>query len=301
MIDTLKLASGHKMPMLGLGTWMLTGRQCEESVKAAIEYGYTHIDTAELYGNHREVGKAIKGHDRSKLFITSKLWRTDLTYRDALKACDRSLKELGTDYIDLYLIHWPNDKLPIKDTMRAFKYLIDEEKVRSVGLSNFDETRINDAMKFSKVPLSTNQVEFHPHLYQRKLLQYCNKRGISMTAYCPLARGEVLHDPVVRDIAEKNGKVPAQVCLRWLVQHGIVVIPKSTNPDHIKSNMDIFDWKLTDQEMTRIDGIGTYERQVNPAFKDIPLIGPIPKPIFSRIPNFVKRRYTKNGKFFSDG
>ncbi|UCD03219.1 MAG: aldo/keto reductase, partial [Candidatus Aenigmatarchaeota archaeon] len=226
--EHIKLRSGQMMPLLGIGTWQLLGDACVNAVKKALELGYTHIDTAEIYGNHRHVGEAIKGHDRSRLFITSKVWRNDMTYEGMLRACDKALGEIGTDYLDLYLIHYPNDSIPIKETMKGFKHLVDDGKVRSIGISNFDEKRTEEALKASEVPISVNQVEFHPYLYQRDLLEYSKRRGIVITAYCPVARGRVTEDQLLIKIARNHGKSPAQVSLKWHIQHGMTVIPKST-------------------------------------------------------------------------
>ncbi|MCK4715020.1 MAG: aldo/keto reductase, partial [Candidatus Aenigmarchaeota archaeon] len=247
-IPEVKLSDGHRMPILGLGTWQLAGDTCLNAVKEALKLGYAHIDTADIYGNHREVGEAIKGHDRSELFITTKAWRSDFAYDNLLKACDRSLKEIGTEYLDLYLLHWPNDSFPISETMKALNKLVEDGKVRSIGISNFDEDRIEEAIKHSKVPIVTNQVEFHAHLYQKELLEYSKNMSIVITAYSPVARGHIMSDRLLKEIGDRQGKTVGQVSLRWLVQHGIVVIPKSTRP-HLRENMDIFDWKLTEKEM----------------------------------------------------
>lgn len=266
----LKLSSGYRMPVLGLGTWQLTGKQCEEAVRKALELGYRHIDTAELYLNEKEIGRAIGGFDRSGLFLVSKVWSSNLRRGDLLKACESSLKLLGISYLDLYLIHWPSHSVPLEETMDAMGELVDKGLVRSIGISNFDTDWSKRAMVASRIPISVNQVEFHAHLYQKDLLGFCKKNRIVMTAYSPLARTEVLDDAVLRGIAESHGKTPAQVSLRWLVQHGLVVIPKSSSVEHLRENMDIFGWDLTKKEMEEIDAIRIFRRQINPILNRIP-------------------------------
>ncbi|MBN2330908.1 MAG: aldo/keto reductase [Candidatus Aenigmarchaeota archaeon] len=267
---SLKLRSGHSIPVLGLGTWRLTGALCEKIVRQAIELGYRHIDTAELYGNEHEIGRAIKGFDRSDLFLVSKVWASNLCRGDLLKACENSLKLLGTSYLDLYLIHWPSGSVPIGETMGAMAELVDNGMVRSTGVSNFDMEWCKKALDASRIPVSVNQVEFHPHLYQGDLLDFCKGSGIVLTAYSPLARTELLDDGVLKRIAEGHGKTPAQVSLRWLVQHGMAVIPKSSSVEHLKENIDIFGWKLKKKEMDDIDAIRVFKRQVNPVLHKIP-------------------------------
>jgi diketogulonate reductase-like aldo/keto reductase len=263
------------MPVLGLGTWRMSGHECEETVKLALEMGYRHIDTAELYMNEVEIGRAIKGFGRSKLFIVSKVWMSNLHRKDLLDSCAKSLERLGTPYVDLYLLHWPNDSIPIKETMVAMGELVDHGMARSIGISNFDIRRTQEAIDVSPVPVSVNQVEFHPYLYQSELLGFCKKHGIVLTAYCPVARGGVLDDHTLAGIAEKYGKTPAQVSLRWLVQHGTTVIPKSTNPKHLKENMDVFDWRLSKGDMEKIDSISIEKRLVNPILTKVPFFASI--------------------------
>jgi 2,5-diketo-D-gluconate reductase B len=297
-LKTLKLKSGHEIPLLGIGTWNMGGAVCEKSVRAALEMGYRHIDTADIYGNHREVGKGIKGYDRSGLFITSKVWRSDLAYDKVIERCNKSLKEIGTDYLDLYLMHYPNDRFPIAETMRAFKKLVEDGKIRSAGVSNFYDEWLKEVIEVSEIPVVTNQVEFHPHLYQRELLDFCTKNGVAVTAYSPLARGQILDDPVLKDIAGKHGKSVAQVSLRWLIQHGMIVIPKSSSEDHLRENMDVFDWKLTAKEMEAVDSIKTWNRLVNPAFIEAPLFDRIPKGVLKRMPGGLRKTLGK--RFFRD-
>lgn len=263
---SIKLASGYEMPVLGIGTWRLTGERCEEAVKKALELGYRHVDTAALYSNHKEVGKAIKGLNRKKLFITTKVHADNLNYGDVLRECDKALKELQIDYIDLYLIHWPNPDIPIEETLKAFKKLVDDKKVRSIGISNFTIKRMEEAIKKSRIPISVNQVEYHPYLNQEKLLEACKKNNVVLTAYCPLARGEILNDGLLKKMAERYNKTIPQVTLTWLLQKGAIVIPKASSESHIKEDMDIFDWKLSEEDMRKIDDISKNERIVDPGF-----------------------------------
>ena len=267
-IPNVKLKNGVEMPILGLGTWQLTGKTCERAVKDAISLGYTHIDTAEFYGNHKEIGKAIKNADRKKLFITSKVWYDNLKYDDVIKACDKTLEDLETSYLDLYLIHWPNKKIDMTETFKALKKLYDDKKIRAVGVSNFTINHIEEALKISEVPITVNQVEFHPYLYQKELLDYCNSKEIVLTAYSPLARGKVFNEKKMSEISKKYHKTPGQITLRWMVQKNIVVIPKASSIDHLKSNMAIFDFNITDNENIMIEALNKNERMINPSFAE---------------------------------
>ena len=269
-MQKLKLKSGNEIPILGLGTWQLSGKDCKEAVKKAIKLGYTHIDTALIYENQEEIGEALKEIkvDRAKLFITSKVWRDNLDYHGVLGQCDEVLYELGVDYVDLLLIHWPNSLMPMGETFKAFKELISEGKVKQIGVSNFTINHLKKAMEVSEVPITVNQVEYHPYLNQEELLNFCKKNNIILTAYSPLARGEVFKDNLLKEIAEKYNKSAAQVTLRWLIQKGIVVIPKSKNEKKIKENKEIFDFKLKREDVDKINNIKIKKRLVNPAFSE---------------------------------
>ncbi len=265
-MEHAKLLSGYRMPMLGLGTWMLSGKRCTEAVKRALSLGYTHIDTADYYRNHADIAAGIAGHDRSELFITSKVWMTDISADGIDKACRRFLSELSTDYLDLLLIHWPNDDIPIAESMGAMERLEREGLVRSIGVSNFDEGRLSEAISACGLPVCVDQVEFHPRLYQKDLLGFCSERHVQVTAYSPLGRGEAASEPLVKDIARSLGKTPGQVALRWLVQHGVCAIPKATGEEHLRENIDVFSWKISDEDMKRIDALGAGRRIIDPAF-----------------------------------
>jgi diketogulonate reductase-like aldo/keto reductase len=254
-MERFALKDGNSIPALGLGTWQLTGEICVRVVRRALELGYVHIDTAEIYGNQREIGRAIKGFPRSELFLTSKVWTNHLWYEEVLEACDRTLEELGTDYIDLYLIHWPNDEVPLKETLKAMRKLKEKGKVRSVGVSNFDVGHLEEALVVEERLVVVNQIEFHPYLYPKEVHEFCKRRGIVVTAYSPLGRGRVLQDEKIRRIARKLGRTPAQICLRWAIQKGAVVIPKASSAEHLKENLEVFGWELSEEDMADLDSL----------------------------------------------
>ncbi|WP_462410408.1 aldo/keto reductase [Neobacillus sp. Marseille-QA0830] len=250
------------MPWVGLGVFKVhDGNEVISSVKAAIQNGYTSIDTAAFYQNEEGVGQAIResGVPREQLFITTKLWNTDQGYESALKAFDQSLNKLGLDYLDLYLIHWPGiDKY--KETWKAFEKLYKEGRVRAIGVSNFQIHHLEDLIRSSEVKPMVNQVEFHPHLTQKELLAYCQKEGIQLEAWSPLKQGQLLNEPVLKEIAQKYRKSVAQVILRWDLQNGVVTIPKSIKEHRIIENADIFDFELSDEDMKRMDGLNQDSR-----------------------------------------
>jgi len=260
------LASGYYMPALGLGTWELTGKTCEKIIPQAIEMGYRHIDTAELYGNEAEIGRSLKGTDRDSLFITSKVASRNLAKEKVLKACRGSLERLRTDYLDLYLLHWPNDNIPLGETLAAMQQLVDKGLVRSVGLSNFDKERIQRVLSISGVPICNLQIEYHPFTQREHLPAFCSRQGITITAYSPLARGKVFKDPTIQRLATELNKSPAQISLRWLLQKGNIVIPKASSREHLRDNMQIFDWRLSDRDMESIDRIRSRQRLVDTTY-----------------------------------
>lgn len=251
------------MPALGLGTWELTGEKCERTVREAIKMGYRHIDTAELYGNEAEIGRAIKDTDRSQLFITSKVSNSNLRPGNLAQACEGSLDRLGTEYLDLYLVHWPNDKIPIEHTMEVMNNLVADGKVRSIGLSNFNVKLMKEAMSVSEQPISNNQVEYHPYRARREIPRFCEENGITLTAYCPLARGKVLKDPTLNEIGRKYGKSPALVSLQWLLQKGAIIIPKSGSREHLRENMDLDGWELSTEDIEAVDALSTGHQLVD--------------------------------------
>lgn len=261
--QTIELNSGVSMPVFGLGTWKLTGPTCEQTVRKAVELGYRHIDTAEMYDNEGEVGRGIRGFDRSGLFLTSKVDSANLETYDVLKACDQSLGRLGTDYLDLYLLHWPNDAIPLERTMEGMQTLLAQGKIRSIGVSNFDIGRLKKAIAASDAPVCNNQVEYHPFRPRYEIPQFCRKHGIAFTAYCPLARGKVLQDPTLQEIGRKYDKSAAQVSLAWLLSKGAVVIPKASGEDHLKTNADLDGWELAQEDIEAIDGLGVEQKLVD--------------------------------------
>ncbi|MDP6671118.1 MAG: aldo/keto reductase [archaeon] len=268
MIPFETLNTGQKMPVLGLGTWLLTGQKCTQSVSQALELGYTHIDTAKAYENHREIASALENFDRKKIFITSKIWLTDLEPDAVGPACNQILKDLETDYLDLLLIHWPNKSVPVSETLGAMNDLAKQGKTKAIGVSNFTISHLKEALDSKAAKISVNQVEFHPLLYQKGLLEFCKSKGISVTAYCPLGRQGDLRHRAIKEIAERNERTAAQVCLRWLVQKGLVVIPKASSESHLEENMQIFDWELSNEDVEAIDSINRNKRVCNPTFAD---------------------------------
>ncbi len=256
-MQKIQLASGHEMPVLGLGTWDLRDAQCKEVVKRAIGMGYTHLDTAWMYENQRAIGEAVResGVGRSELFITSKIWKTHLEYDAVLGQCEEILEQLQTGYVDLLLVHWPSDAVPLPDTLNAFENIYEEGKARSIGVSNFSADLVDQARQICRTPISVNQVMYHTHQNQEELRRHCAERGVVMTAYCPLAKGEFLDDPVLREVAAYHGKTSAQVTLKWLVQKGVIAIPKASSEAHLRANIELFDWELRAEEMQRIDAL----------------------------------------------
>jgi diketogulonate reductase-like aldo/keto reductase len=262
------LVSGDKMPLIGLGTWMLRGAACTDVVGRALSLGYRHIDTAEGYSNHAAVGEALAATDvaREDIFLVSKVMG-HLSYDDVLAACETSLRDLQTDYLDLYLVHWPNPKIPMAETFQAFSRLHDEGVVRNIGVSNFFIHNLQEAEAASQTPIAVNQIEFHPFLNQAALLDYCQQRNIVMAAYSPLARQRFLDDPLMVEIAQEHGKTVAQVALRWLVNKGIVAIPKASSDAHLLENLDVFDWQLSAEATERLDNIERLLSMINGAYR----------------------------------
>lgn len=260
--DCAVLHNGVRMPWLGLGVYKTQdGKEVEQAVKAAVEAGYRSIDTASLYHNERGVGKAIQACNipREDLFITTKIWNSDQGYDSTLYAFEESLKKLGLEYLDLYLIHWPV-KEKYKETWRAMEKLYKDGLVRAIGVSNFHVHHLEDLLTSARIVPMVNQVEFHPRLTQKTLLIFCKEKGIQLEAWSPLMRGRLLDEPTLNNIARKHGKTPVQVILRWDLQHEVVTIPKSVHAERIVANADIFDFILSDEEMRQIDALNRNER-----------------------------------------
>lgn len=252
-VPTVTLESGDKLPKVGLGTWDIGGETVRESVRAALNGDYTHIDTAEGYQNEREIGERIADYDREDLFLSSKVLPANLNYGNVIESCENSLERLGTNYLDLYMIHWPNPAISLRDTLDAMKTLHDEGRIRNVGVSNFSGYQLSNALHISDVPIAVNQIEFHPWFQRTDLVNYCQSEGVAVEAAAPLARTEILDDATIRDIAEKYDRTPAQTVLKWAVEKDVIVLPKSTSTSHIEENIDLFDWGLSKDDQQRID------------------------------------------------
>jgi diketogulonate reductase-like aldo/keto reductase len=256
------LNDGTTLPIVGFGTYKAKEQDGIDAVTTAIKNGYTLIDTASIYGNEEAVGKGIKasGVPRENLFITTKLWREFLSYEETKVELEKSLKRLAVDYIDLYLIHWPanaknydNWQQANADSWRAMEDLQAEGKIKSIGVSNFFQEHLEALMKTAKVTPAVNQIEFHPGYWQQELTEYCQEKNIVVEAWSPLGKGVVFNNEVLTTIAKKHNKSVAQVCLRWVIQHDVIAIPKSTTPKRITENLEIFDFELTKEEMKLID------------------------------------------------
>ncbi|XP_077981648.1 aldo-keto reductase family 1 member A1-like [Glandiceps talaboti] len=289
MATSVKLFTGVEMPLVGLGTWKSKPGEVENAVKAALECGYVHIDCAAVYGNEREVGEGLKRALGSKVkredvFICSKLWNTMHAAEDVKPACQQTLKDLGLEYVDLYLMHWPYgfinngekfpknpdgtiiySDVPYLETWAAMEKLVDEGLCKHIGVSNFNSKQIAEVCEKGRIKPAVVQVEIQPYFNQSKLINFCQEKGIAMTAYSPLGSPDrpwakpddviVLEDPVLKSIGEKYNKSPAQVALRFNVQRGVVVIPKSVTPSRIAENKELFDFTLTDEEMKSIEAL----------------------------------------------
>lgn len=256
-VPTVTLPSGDEMPAIGLGTWDLHDGTVQGSIHAGIDAGCTHVDTAEGYRNEAAVGEALAAHDREDLFVTTKVLPGNLHYDDLIPACEASLDRLGLDYLDLYLIHWPNLAVSLRESLHAMETLHDRGLVRNVGVSNFDVYMLRNAQWISDVPIACNQIEFHPWQKPFDVVDYCHEQDIAVTAAAPLGRTEVFGDDVIRGLADRYDRTPAQITLRYEIQKGIVPLPKSSRPDHVRANVDVFDFELDDDEIERIDAIDT--------------------------------------------
>eukprot|EP00058_Branchiostoma_floridae_P008366 XP_002593854.1 hypothetical protein BRAFLDRAFT_75685 [Branchiostoma floridae] len=293
----VRLCTGVSMPLLGLGTWASRQNECYLSVKTALQVGYRHIDTAEFYRNEKEIGQALQeqftaGLRREEVFVTSKLWNTRHHPDDVLPACQRSLTDLGLDYLDLYLMHFPvayargdnllpyDDKgqastmdIHFMDTWKAMEKLVDAGLVKAIGVSNFNISQMEEVLTNGRIKPAVNQVESHPYLGCHRLLEYCTAKDVVLTAYCPIARpgskeaeqygvASLLQDPVIVEISKNHGKTPAQVCLKWQVQRNVVVIPKSVSLARIQENSQLFDFELSEAEMSSINRLDKNGRMV---------------------------------------
>jgi len=253
----LKLNSGVEIPVLGLGVWQSPpGKGTRDAVGYALESGYRLLDTARIYGNEGDVGDAIResGLPRDKVFVTTKLWNSDQGYSSAMKACEESLRRLNLTYLDLYLVHWPVEGLR-KETWRAMAALVKQGKCRAVGVSNYTIRHLQELLENADLVPAVNQVEFHPFLYQKELLEFCHLKGVQLEAYSPLTRGERLNQAEVVAVAARHGRSPAQVLIRWGLQHSLVLIPKSVKRERIVENSRVFDFDLSPEEMRSLDSL----------------------------------------------
>ncbi len=250
-------AGGARIPLLGLGTWDLRGKTCVRMVAEAIGVGYRHVDTAAMYGNEEAVGEGLRasGVARDRVFVTTKVWQSDLAPRDFERSTRDSLRKLKLDAVDLLLIHWPNPSIPLSGTIGALCKMKREGFARHVGVSNFTTALLDEAAKLTTEPLVCNQIECHPFLDQSRVIAASRKHGMAVTAYSPIARGQAKGDALLGRIGRAHGKTASQVCLRWLVQQGIVVIPRTSKTARLTENAAIFDFELTVAQMKEIAGL----------------------------------------------
>jgi 2,5-diketo-D-gluconate reductase B len=243
---------GESVPALGFGTWQLLGKDCVEGVEHALALGYRHIDTAQAYDNEEQVGQGMRnsGVAREDIFLVTKVHQSDFTHDRVIETTQESLRKLGTDYVDLLLMHWPNPDVPLRETLGAFKELQTAGRTKHIGVSNFSPALVEEAELHATI--FSNQVEYHPYHDQTGLVQQAKSKDYLLTAYSPLARGDILDDPVLQEIGNRYGKSVPQVALRWLVQHGVSAIPKAASAAHREANFAIFDFELTDSEMQSI-------------------------------------------------
>lgn len=264
--STTTLHNGVQMPWFGLGTYKTEeGEEVIQAVKAAIHHGYRSIDTAAIYENERGVGQAIQQCmkdnvvQREQLFVTTKVWNTDLGYEETLKAFEESIQKLALDYIDLYLIHWPVTNR-YQDAWRALEKLYADGRVRAIGVSNFHVHHLENLLESATIVPMVNQIEYHPRLIQPEVSSFCKAHNIQMEAWSPLMKGQILDHPTILELAQKHEKTAAQIVLRWNLQKGVVTIPKSTKEHRIIENASIFDFELEQAEVTTIDGLNLNSR-----------------------------------------
>lgn len=261
---------GVDIPSIGFGTWELKGETAQMCVAKAVEAGYRMIDTAQAYENETHVGRGIADAQapRDELWVTTKVWMSEFADGDLQKSVEGSLEKLGLGYVDLLLLHWPNKDVPLEETLEAMNDVREKGMTKHIGISNFTTDLMDQAVKLSKAPILTNQVEYHPFIDQSAVLEAAHAIGMSVTAYSPLARGQVFDDPVLKEMGEKYGKSPAQVTVRWFAQQpGVICIPRSSSPEHLAANIDVHDFELTPQEMGRITALkANHMRLINPSW-----------------------------------
>src|ERR1700744_3263113 len=250
-------ANGAKVPAIGLGTWELRGRTCARIVEQALRLGYRHIDTAQIYDNEREVGDGLRasGIRRDDVFVTTKVWTTHFAPNDLERSTKESLSKLKLSAVDLLLLHWPNPRVPLAETLGALAHVKQLGLARHIGVSNFTVAVIEEAIAACPEPLVCDQVEFHPYLDQTKVREACARHHMALVAYSPVARGRIKNDPTLARIAERYGKSAAQVCLRWLVQQNVCAFPRTSRIERLSENIDIFDFSLDDDDVAAIAGL----------------------------------------------
>lgn len=255
----IKLNNGNYIPSIGYGTSMVTGIECIDIIKRAINVGYTHIDTASAYKNEKEIGQAIKESniDRDKLFITSKVWKDSMGYENTLKSFNQTLKDLQLEYVDLFLVHWPknNDKQLNIDTWKALEKLYKDGKAKSIGVSNFLKKHLEIILENSEIVPAVNQIEFHPGLIRKETIDFCKENNIVIEAWSPLGKGKMLNNETLINIAKKYNKSVAQICLKWCLQNDVIPLPKSESEERMKQNLDLFDFEISVEDMNIINNI----------------------------------------------
>ncbi|MBO0905083.1 aldo/keto reductase [Jiella sonneratiae] len=264
-------AGAARIPAIGLGTYTLEGETCIDMVQRAIDAGYRHLDTARMYGNEREVGEGLRrsGISRDEVFVTTKIWWTDIAEAELAAAARQSIERIGIGAVDLLLIHWPNPDVALEESIDALCRTVDDGLARHVGVANFPSTLLDEAAAMASHPLVCNQVEYHPFLSQDQVLAACRRHDMGLVAYSPIGRGgEVLNHPVIRGAAERHGKTPAQIVLRWEIeQDGVGAIPRTSRPERLAENLEIFDFELYEDERAAISALTRRnERLVDPSF-----------------------------------
>lgn len=257
-IDTrVTLNNGVRIPLLGLGVFRASsGGEAARAVRWALELGYRHIDTAAVYGNEADVGLAIResGIPREDIFVTTKLWNADHGYEQAIKACEESLRKLGLDHVDLYLVHWPLEGVRA-ESWRALETLLSRGKCRAIGVSNYMARHVEEVLRTGAVVPAVNQFELHPFLYPKETITLCKEKGIAVEAYSPLTKGKRLDHPAITGMARKYGRSAAQILIRWSIEHGFVVLPKSVKKERIAENAAVFDFSLAPEDLAALDAL----------------------------------------------
>ena len=263
-----QLDKNSSIPVIGFGTWNLNNNELKQALKTALDTGYQHIDTAEGYKNEAVIGEVLTEYNRQNIFLTSKVLPSNLNYENVIQSCKHSLEKLKTDYLDLYLIHWPNPAISLRETLWAMKKLKGQGLVKNIGVSNFSRYQLNIALKITPVPIKVNQVEFHPYRQHKNLREFCSKNDIILEAAAPLARGEVLEDNVINKLAKKYDKTPAEIVLRWEREHGVVPLPKSSSQNHIKQNLSVLNWEMEQKDIKQINQINKEKKVYNLSVDD---------------------------------